>query len=134
MVLQVPGYSIHAAPKVTVHVAPDNSPASLADFRNGFSSVIDPALPVVVNISSTKVVKQQIPDAFQDPLFRQFFGGQLSPQQEHPKTEREHSLSPGVIVNPDGYILTDNHVIFGSFRYRGLHAVAEQIPCKVDRS
>lgn len=113
-VVHIPGYTVHAAPHVAVKVADESSPVSLADFRNGFSSVIDPALPAVVNISSTRVVKQQpIPNVFQDPFFRQFFGGQSVPQQQ-PETEREHSLGSGVIVNSNGYILTNNHVISGA--------------------
>jgi len=113
--IHVPGYEVHAAPNVSVHVVQDASPTSLADFRNGFSSVVDPALPAVVNVSSTKVVKQQdVPNMFEDPFFRQFFGNQFGQQQQHPETEREHSLGSGVIVNSEGYILTNNHVIAGA--------------------
>jgi len=114
-VVRIPGYSVHAAPSIAIRVARDTSPASLADFQNGFASVIDPALPAVVNISSTRIVKQPpIPNIFQDPFFRQFFGTQPGTQQQQPETESEHSLGSGVIVNPEGYILTNNHVISGA--------------------
>src|SRR5260370_34881199 len=72
-------------------------------------------MPAVVNISSSKVVRQQqIPRGMlDDPFFRQFFGGRV-PQQQQPRSQRETSLGSGVGVSADGYILTNNHVVGGA--------------------
>jgi serine protease Do len=81
-----------------------------------YAPVIDPALPTVVNISSTKMVKQQnnLPGLFSEPFFQQFFGDQFDRQPNRPETEREYSLGSGVVVNPDGYILAHDHVVSGA--------------------
>ena len=112
-VLHVGGTSAPAQ-HVTVQVAKNNSPVGLGNFAGGFSSVLDPDLPKVVNISSTKVVQQQsMPNVFSEPFFRQFFGNQPGLRQQ-PQTQREYSLGSGVIINSNGYILTNNHVVAGA--------------------
>lgn len=61
------------------------------------------AMPAVVNIFTTKQAKEPRHPFMDDPLFRRFFGD----QQE----EKQFSLGSGVVVSPNGYVLTNNHVI-----------------------
>lgn len=107
------GHPVFGAPMVPVKVAGAVDPVRLGGFANGFASVVQPALPAIVNISTTHVVKVQQGGQgfFNDPFFQQFFGNQFGQQQQRPETQKEMSLGSGVVINSDGYILTNNHVV-----------------------
>ena len=85
------GRTVFGAPSLAVNVAHDDNPVLLGTLANGFASVLKPVLPAVVNISTSKVVKNRPDDSmfFNDPFFRQFFGNQ-GPQQQ----QRNLSLPP----------------------------------------
>jgi serine protease Do len=93
-------------------------------------------MPAVVNISSSKIVKASAEEGqggiFDDPMFRQFFGGRMpNLRQQQPKSQRATSLGSGVIVSPDGYILTNNHVVEGATDVKVSFFDKEEYPAKV---
>jgi serine protease Do len=99
------------SPQINVERTPINRDPRLG---TSYAPIIKKVAPSVVNIFSTRFIKEQPPrnPFFNDPIFRQFFGDQL-PQDEDNRvhTRREESLGSGVIVSADGYILTANHVV-----------------------
>jgi serine protease Do len=121
----------HRAP-VTMGTALASTGSDQVPFTT-FAPIVKHAMPAVVNISSSKMVKtsgQQTPGLFDDPFFRQFFGGRM-PRQEQPRSERAQSLGSGVIVSPDGYILTNNHVVEGATDVKVSFSDKREFPAKI---
>ena len=79
--------------------------------RLSYAPVVRRATPAVVNVYAAKQVTVRNNPLFDDPLFRRFFGGPNGQQQQQ---QMQRSLGSGVIVDPSGLVVTNNHVVEGA--------------------
>ncbi|MGA2245901.1 MAG: Do family serine endopeptidase [Verrucomicrobiota bacterium] len=102
-----------AEPPPRLHV--DSTPINREpQTGNSYSPIIKRVAPSVVNIYSSRIVRQRLYNPFTaDPFFRRFFGAQ-DDDSGREVTSRDNWLGSGMVVTPDGYILTANHVVEGA--------------------
>ena len=89
---------------VTIREASNPQPKDVA--LGSLKSAAEKAMPAVVNVYTSKETKLPHQPFMDDPLFRRFFGDQFDSE-----SRQTASLGSGVIVGPEGYVLTNNHVI-----------------------
>ena len=109
---------------VTVREASDG-PRDRPNFVS-LSPAAKKAMPSVVNIFTSKDVKVPRHPFMDDPLFKRFFGDQLDGETQH-----SSSLGSGVIVGPEGYILTNHHVVEAADEIELALADGRKAPAKV---
>ena len=89
--------------------SPASNPTDSTTRKNSFAEAVKRAAPTVVNIYTEKKVREKLPAIFSDP----FFGRFLNPRNLREKERIQRSLGSGVIMSPQGFIITNNHVING---------------------
>lgn len=101
---------LHSETSQTKPIDLSQNPAvqQLQTFSEGFAVISEAVTPTVVTIFSTKTEKVQ-QFRFNDPFFDRFF----NPRQM-PRERKSQGLGSGVVVNSDGTILTNNHVVEGA--------------------
>jgi len=99
--------------------------------RNYVVEAVNRTGPAVVRINASRTVasNQQIPQEFlEDPMFRQFFGDQL---RRMPKERTERGTGSGFIINKEGDIITNAHVVSGADKVTVILKDGRQIEGKV---
>ena len=100
----------------------DATPLPDGNGRYSFAPVVEKVSPSVVTIATSKLQKRNKKPYFNDPMFRRYFGlpdneedtAESAPKGGGKKRLERAGLGSGVVVAPDGYILTNNHVIDGA--------------------
>ncbi len=98
----------------------DNSVAALLSLDQAMETLAARVTPAVVNVAVTSHSKTEMADGQMQempegvpPMFAPFFNHPMRPQ-----TQIEHGIGSGVLISPDGYIVTNNHVIDGAVDIR----------------
>jgi serine protease Do len=119
----------------------DSSVSSLVALDNAVEAVAARVTPAVVNVSVTARGKDDDSDGGQDsdnghnqqlpPGFQFFFGPQGPMRGMKPPAQIEHGIGSGIIISPEGYIVTNYHVVDSATQLRVTLDDKRVFPAKV---
>lgn len=112
-------------PGLTIQQAPQPA-ANAVSMSESFAPAAQKVIPSVVNVFTQQKVRTPAHPALEDPIFRYFFGDRLD---ERPR--EVSNLGSGVIVSPNGYILTNHHVVEAADEIQVALANGQTLPARV---
>ncbi|MGB8594954.1 MAG: Do family serine endopeptidase [Candidatus Sulfotelmatobacter sp.] len=115
-----PAYARGPVASPTATPLDDNSVGALLSLDQAMETLAARVTPAVVNVAVTSHAKSEMADGQMPqlpegvpPMFGPFFNRPMKPQ-----SQIEHGIGSGVLISPDGYIVTNNHVIDGAVDIR----------------
>jgi Do/DeqQ family serine protease len=103
-------------------------PKSAGEVRLSYAPIVKRVAPAVVNVYASRTVQTSVSPFFSDPFFRQFFGGR---DFGVPQQRVQRSLGSGVIIDPSGVIVTNNHVVANADEIKVALSDRREFDCEV---
>jgi len=100
-------FSLICVQSISAETEQTKSHLTLEALSDGIADIAETVGPAVVNIDTVRMVTTQFP-SFEDPIFKRFFGREF---EEFRRTIPQKGTGSGFIINQEGYVLTNEHVV-----------------------